>query len=78
MRITLTGGPVQDWSPGAPGVPGYGGSGPADGYDIGETEDYYFTPKKTCPEDADLNCSGGPANLADFGIFVEAFLKPVP
>ena len=40
MRITLS---EQEWSPVA-GTVGYGGSGPANGYLYGETEDYYFVP----------------------------------
>lgn len=41
MRITLS---EQPWQPG-PGTIGYGGSGPANGYQYGETEDYYVTPE---------------------------------
>jgi hypothetical protein len=42
MRITLS---EKPWTGGsAPGVRGNGGSGPKDGYGIGETEDYYFLP----------------------------------
>lgn len=40
MRITLS---EQPWVPGG-AAPGYGGSGPANGYQYGETEDYYFMP----------------------------------
>lgn len=40
MRITLS---EQPWTP-TSGLPGDGGSGPVSGYQIGETEDYYFTP----------------------------------
>ncbi len=39
MRITLS---EQPWG-GSP-MPGGGGSGPANGYSYGETEDYYFVP----------------------------------
>ncbi len=39
MRVTLA---EQPWQPGA--MPGWGGSGPAGGYDYGETEDYLFEP----------------------------------
>ncbi|MCK5606102.1 hypothetical protein KAR91_29655 [Candidatus Pacearchaeota archaeon] len=77
MRITLTDIPVQDWSPGAPNLPGYGGSGPQNGYDIGETEDYYFTPKKTCCANADLNCSGF-VDIGDLAIFAGKYLTVVP
>ena len=42
MRITLS---EKPWDGGsAPGSRGNGGSGPKDGYGIGETEDYYFLP----------------------------------
>jgi hypothetical protein len=42
MRITLS---ERPWDGGsAPGSKGNGGSGPKDGYGIGETEDYYFIP----------------------------------
>lgn len=40
MRITLS---ERPWQP--TGVPGGGGSGPQGGYEIGETEDYYFVPE---------------------------------
>lgn len=39
MRITLS---EQRWQQGS--MPGYGGSGPASGFQYGETEDYYFVP----------------------------------
>jgi len=42
MRITLSEQPRQ---PGAP-APGYGGDGPVTGFQFGETEDYYFTPRE--------------------------------
>ncbi|MCL5105685.1 MAG: GEVED domain-containing protein [Armatimonadetes bacterium] len=41
MRITLS---EQRWSPPSTML-GYGGSGPAAGYQFGETEDYYFKPE---------------------------------
>ena len=42
MRITLS---EKAWTGGsAPGVRGNGGSGPLDGHEFGETEDYYFIP----------------------------------
>jgi hypothetical protein len=40
--------PPFDWT-------GYGGSGPPEGYRIGETEDYYFVPIVRRIEPADLN-----------------------
>jgi hypothetical protein len=46
MRITLS---EQKWSP-TSGVLGDGGSGPANGYMYGETEDYYFVPEVPPPE----------------------------
>ncbi|MCK6484228.1 MAG: GEVED domain-containing protein [Phycisphaerae bacterium] len=44
MRITLA---EQPYNP----IPaqGYGGAGPPQGYDFGETEDYYFTPTALVP-----------------------------
>jgi hypothetical protein len=42
MRITLSEKPWEGGS--APGSKGNGGSGPKEGYGIGETEDYYFIP----------------------------------
>ncbi|MGA2916197.1 MAG: GEVED domain-containing protein [Sedimentisphaerales bacterium] len=44
MRITLS---EQPWVSGG-GYVGDGGSGPANGYLYGETEDYYFTPITEC------------------------------
>ncbi|NLE57964.1 MAG: hypothetical protein GX616_06355, partial [Planctomycetes bacterium] len=41
VRITLS---EQAWQPGA-GILGYGGSGPAAGYEFGETEDYFVMPE---------------------------------
>ena len=48
MRITLS---EQKWSPSVIPVLGDGGSGPANGYDYGETEDYYFEPEIPEPEE---------------------------
>jgi hypothetical protein len=56
MRITLS---EQPWKGGAnPGVLGNGGSGPADGYETGETEDYLIVPEATCALCRDLNNDG--------------------
>jgi hypothetical protein len=58
MRITLAG---QPWTGGSnPGQRGNGGSGPQSKYDIGETEDYFFTPEivKDCPLCKDENEDG--------------------
>ena len=41
MRITIS---EQKWNP-TSGIAGDGGSGPAQGYQYGETEDYYFVPE---------------------------------
>jgi hypothetical protein len=52
MRITLA---EQPWTGGSnPGQRGNAGSGPAEGYQIGETEDYRFTPIKPAPTDCPL------------------------
>lgn len=56
MRITLS---EQPWKGGEhPGVRSNGGSGPADGYAIGETEDYLIMPEITCSLCQDLNNDG--------------------
>jgi hypothetical protein len=60
MRITLS---EQPWIGGSnPGYQGNAGSGPLPKYEIGETEDYYFTPQVSgggdCPLCEDLNGDG--------------------
>ncbi|MGD8786030.1 MAG: GEVED domain-containing protein [Phycisphaerales bacterium] len=56
MRITLS---EQPWTGGSdPGMRGNGGSGPDDGYEVGETEDYYFTPDKSFSICYDYNGDG--------------------
>jgi len=40
------------------GGTGAAGSGPANGYNYGETEDYYFTPNENCAVCEDLNRDG--------------------
>jgi len=56
MRITLS---EQPWKGGEnPATMGNGGSGPAEGYEIGETEDYRFVPESDCPFCEDLNGDG--------------------
>ncbi|UCF17385.1 MAG: hypothetical protein JSW59_07960, partial [Phycisphaerales bacterium] len=59
MRITLA---EQPWTGGSnPGEAGNGGSGPADKYQIGETEDYFFVPdvaSPDCPLCEDLDGNG--------------------
>jgi hypothetical protein len=53
MRITLSAIP---WTGGhSPDKQGNGGSGPEEGYDYGETEDYLVTPDTTCSTCEDLN-----------------------
>lgn len=56
MRITLS---EQPWKGGEnPTVTSNGGSGPAEGYEIGETEDYRFVPESDRPLCQDLNGDG--------------------
>jgi hypothetical protein len=58
MRITLS---EKPWKGGEhPGLLGNGGSGPAEGYEIGETEDYLITPQtgSACSICQDLNKDG--------------------
>jgi hypothetical protein len=60
MRITLS---EQPWTTGSdPGRRGNGGSGPQAKYEIGETEDYFFTPEmpgnEECPLCEDVNGDG--------------------
>lgn len=69
MRITLS---EQPWTPTA-GTLGDGGSGPASGYGLGETEDYLFVPDTSCVRCADLDCDGF-VDLADFAIFASRWL----
>lgn len=51
MRITLSDQPFK-------GGTGAAGSGPANGYDYGETEDYYFTPAEDCSDCIDWDRNG--------------------
>jgi hypothetical protein len=51
MRITIS---DQPWKGGT----GAAGSGPANGYNYGETEDYYFAPNENCAVCEDLNRDG--------------------
>jgi hypothetical protein len=73
MRITLSETPWTSVS----GVPGNGGSGPAAGYTLGETEDYLFVPNTSCTRCADLNCDGT-VNLPDLAIFASRWLATCP
>ncbi len=72
MRITLS---EKPWtgSDYGPDLIGLGGSGPINGYQIGETEDYIFVPDTNCEECADLNCDNF-VNLFDFAIFASQWL----
>ncbi len=75
MRITLSG---QKWAGGSgAGMVGNGGSGPNGGYDIGETEDYYFTPKTGSNPSADLNLDSI-VNFFDFAIMADQWLTSGP
>jgi hypothetical protein len=73
MRITLSETPWTSVS----GVLGNGGSGPAAGYTLGETEDYLFVPNTSCTRCADLNCDGT-VNLPDLAIFSSRWLATCP
>ncbi len=56
MRITLS---EKPWTGGEnPGALGNGGSGPADGYEIGETEDHVVVPEAGCSLCRDFNDDG--------------------
>ncbi len=75
MRITLS---EQPWTSGSnPGTRGNGGSGPKTGYEYGETEDYYFTPKTTYTACEDFN-GDGVINLADLATFTTDWLENCP
>ncbi len=58
MRITLSGQPWKGGSYSNIKGKGSGGSGPQTGYEIGETEDYYFVPDTSYPECEDYNGDG--------------------
>jgi len=75
MRVSLS---EQPWTGGStPGAKGNGGSGPAEGYEVGETEDYYFTPDTSAPSyDSmcqDLN-GDGMVNIDDLITYVTEWL----
>ena len=75
MRITLS---EKPWTGGsAPGVKGNGGSGPQDGYDIGETEDYYFIPDTSFSICEDYN-GDGEINLQDLAAITSEWLENCP
>jgi len=74
MRITIS---EQRWDPGPiAGTVGYGGSGPANGYVYGETEDYYFSPETDeadCPLCEDVN-GDGVIDINDLAALVSKWL----
>ena len=70
MRISLS---EQPWKFQDMAVDGVGGSGPAGGYQYGETEDYLYTPVTSCVECGNLNCDGI-INLEDFAILAQQWL----
>ncbi len=75
MRITLS---EQPWTGGSnPGSKGNGGSGPKTGYEYGETEDYYFTPKTSYTICEDFN-GDGVINLEDLDAFTADWLENCP
>jgi len=75
MRITLS---ERPWTGGSnPWTKGNGGSGPQTGYEYGETEDYYFTPKTTYTACEDFN-GDGVINLADLATFTSDWLENCP
>ena len=75
MRITLSG---QPWRGGSnPGAKGNAGSGPQAKYQIGETEDYSFTPDANFTVCEDYN-GDGVINLNDLADFVADWLENCP
>ncbi len=75
MRITLSG---QPWRPGSnPGARGNAGSGPQSKYEIGETEDYYFTPDVSHTICEDYN-GDGVINMNDLAALVSDWLENCP
>ena len=74
MRITLS---KQKWIGSGSAAAPAGGSGPVGGYNIGETEDYYFTPKTGSNPSADLNLDRI-VNFFDFAIMADQWLTSGP
>ncbi len=75
MRVTLS---EQPWTGGSdPGSRGNGGSGPQEGYDIGETEDYYFMPDTSRTICEDIN-GDGVINLEDLAAITTDWLENCP
>jgi propanediol dehydratase small subunit len=75
MRITLSGQPYRGGS--NPGAKGNAGSGPVGKYEIGETEDYLFTPDVSIPLCQDYN-GDGVTDLNDLGDLVADWLQNCP
>ena len=75
MRITLSG---QPWKGGSnPGAKGNAGSGPQAKYEIGETEDYLFTPDATCSICKDYN-GDGVIDINDLVTYVSDWIENCP
>jgi hypothetical protein len=75
MRITLS---EKPWTGGsAPGSRGNGGSGPQNGYQFGETEDYYFLPGENFTLCEDYN-GDGKINNDDLSDFTSDWLDNCP
>jgi hypothetical protein len=75
MRITLS---EKPWTGGsAPGNRSNNGSGPQEGYDTGETEDYYFIPDKSFFICEDFN-GDGVIDLQDLAAFTSEWLENCP
>ncbi|MHC4438037.1 MAG: GEVED domain-containing protein [Planctomycetota bacterium] len=75
MRITLSG---QPWRPGSdPQARGNAGSGPEGKYEIGETEDYYFTPDVSIELCQDYN-GDGVIDMNDLADIVADWLENCP
>jgi len=75
MRVTLSGQPYRGGS--NPGAKGNAGSGPVGKYEIGETEDYLFTPDVSIPLCQDYN-GDGIINLNDLSDLVADWLESCP
>ena len=75
MRITIS---EKPWEPqiSESNAVGYGGSGPKDGYWIGETEDYFFVPTADIRKSADLN-DDEKVDILDFEILASQWLDGV-
>jgi len=75
MRITLS---EQPWKTGSdPGVVGNAGSGPVTKYEIGETEDYYWSPENTCSICRDHD-GDGDIDMDDLVFYTAEWLEDCP